>query len=97
MTNSVLMSDEQASTPATLPVKLGAPLSVRIPSAVEVVSSAYLVLLHATTTLVEAILPLNLSSSIRSLLGDALPCWSEGHDSNLQMGMMLIGRSPEIS
>ena len=49
-------------------------------SAVEVASSAYLALLHATYFFVETILPLNMPSSTPPLLGDALSFWSEGHD-----------------
>ena len=77
VTNSTVMSDDRAWTQATLPVKLGG-LDVR--SAVEVASSAYLASLHATMTLVEAILLLNISSSMASLQGDALSCWSKGHN-----------------
>ena len=77
VTNSAVMSDDRAWIQATLPVKLGG-LGMR--SAVEVASSAYLDSLHTTSTLVETILPLNMSSTTPSLLGDALSCWSEGHD-----------------
>ena len=51
---------------ATLPVKLG---RLRGRSAVEVAPSVYLASLHATFSLVKAILPMTISSSIPSLLG----------------------------
>ena len=49
-------------------------------SAVEAAPSAYLASLHATSALVEAILPVTLTSSKPSLLDDVLSRWSEGHD-----------------
>ena len=59
---------------ATIPVKLG---GLGVHSAVEVASPACLALLHATSTLVEATLPVNLSSSSTlPLLSAALLCWS---------------------
>ena len=35
--------------------------------------------MQPTTSFVEAILPLNISSCTPTLLDDALSCWSEGH------------------
>ena len=77
--NKALMSDDQAWKQGTLSVKLGG-LGVHSTCTIEVVLYACLALLHATSTLIESISPVNKSSSTPSFLDDALFCWSKGHD-----------------
>ena len=78
VTNTVVESDNRAWTQASLRVKLGG-LGVR--SAVEVASSAFLASMNVNAALVEAILPITLTSSTSPLMEDALSNWLVGHDS----------------
>ena len=93
-TNTALMSDDRAWMQATLPLKLG---GLGVCSAVEVASFAYLALLHATFTIVEAIFLINMSFSTPFLLVMPLHAGQKVMISDLCMGMMLTSKSPGIS
>ena len=94
MTSTAVASNDRAWKPSSLPVKLG---GLGIHSVVEAAPSAYLALLHATSTLVEAILPVTFISFRPSLLDDVLSCWSKGHDFQTPVGVCAFNSDPGTS
>ena len=74
VTNTAVVSDDRAWKQASLQEKLG---GLGVSSAVEVAPSAYLhvALLHVTSALTEAILPMTFTSSEPNLLHDVLSHW----------------------
>ena len=75
--NSQLENTDSAWIQATLPVKMGG-LGVR--GADDLAPLAFLASVHATSDLVEAILPVQLRHSYLPTLSDALNIWSAGRD-----------------
>ena len=87
VTNTAVVSDDRAWKQASLPVKLG---GLGVHSAVEVAPSAYLTSLHATSALVEAILPVTFTFSKPSLLDEVVSRWSKGNDFQPSVGVCAI-------